>query len=58
MLLLVVHWKLLAAIFLLRLLVGAVLAMHAWRHLGTLWAFRLVFFTEMRAPQYWLEPVR
>ena len=64
LLLLAIHWKVLAAIVVLRLVVGLTLAVHAWRHLvpaesgRAIWSFRLVFFTEMRAPQYWLEHVR
>lgn len=64
LLLIAIHWKVLAAIVVLRLVGGVTLAVHAWRHLGPaasdrgIWSFRLVFFTEMRAPQYWLEHVR
>jgi ABC-type phosphate transport system permease subunit len=63
-LLIVVHWRVFATLVVLRVIVGTVLALHAWRNLKsqpssrTTWAIRLFFFTEMRAPQYWLEHVR
>jgi hypothetical protein len=58
---LLVRWKVFLGVVALRLACGIVLAIHASRShrvVGserTIWVIRLVFFTELRAPQYWLE---